>query len=108
MVAGTAADDGHAGRLRNIQVANGAGPWAHVQESRFVPSPPGPTMEAQARGLVDWMSTNHGRSIDPLAAAGTAHYRFENFHPFNDGNGRIGRLLVVLDLLPRGLLSDRP
>lgn len=106
LVAGTAADDGHAGRLRDIQVAIGAGVGAHVRESRFVPRPPGPAMEAQVRDLVDWMSTNHGRSIDPVAAAGMAHYQFETLHPFNDGNGRIGRLLVVLDLLRRGVLTE--
>lgn len=43
--------------------------------------------------------------IDPLIRAIIAHYQFEAIHPFRDGNGRTGRILMVLQLVQSGLLS---
>ena len=44
-------------------------------------------------------------SIDPLLRAAIAHYQFEAIHPFRDGNGRTGRILMVLQLIQSGLLQ---
>lgn len=44
-------------------------------------------------------------SIDPLIRAIIAHYQFEAIHPFRDGNGRTGRILMVLQLVQSGLLT---
>ena len=99
LVRGTAADTEHAGKLREIQVMIGGARSARVRDARFVPRPPGLDLEHQMRDLVDWMGSDHRGLIDPVVAAGMAHYQFETLHPFNDGNGRIGRLLVVLHLM---------
>jgi Fic family protein len=47
-----------------------------------------------------------GAQIPPLARAGMIHYQFEAIHPFLDGNGRVGRLLIVLLLYEWGLLPQ--
>jgi Fic family protein len=48
---------------------------------------------------------NEKDSIDPLLKAAILHYQFEAIHPFNDGNGRTGRILMVLYLVQEELLS---
>lgn len=106
LVRGTAADNQHSGRLRDIQVMIGGHHGARIQDARFIPHPPGPELEHQVRDLVEWMTTDHDGLVDPVVAAGMAHYQFETLHPFNDGNGRIGRLLVVLHLMQIGALTE--
>lgn len=61
--------------------------------ARFVPPPPEALPEAMA-ALEKWI---HGDDLlPPLVKAGMAHVQFETIHPFLDGNGRIGRLLITL------------
>lgn len=106
LVRGTPADGPQAGRVRDVQVVIGANPGARVQDARFVPRPPGPELDAQVRDLLAWMGSDHDGQLDPVVAAGMAHYQFETLHPFNDGNGRLGRLLVVLHLMQSKVLSE--
>jgi fido (protein-threonine AMPylation protein) len=54
------------------------------------------------RSLVDWYARNR-RRYPPLVLAAVVHNRFENIHPFLDGNGRVGRLLLNNILLRHGL-----
>jgi cell filamentation protein, protein adenylyltransferase len=77
-----------------------------VKAARFVPAPPGLDLEARIRDLVEWINTDHSDEIDPVVATAMAHYQFEALHPFHDGNGRIGRLLIVLQLMITGVLSE--
>ncbi|MCK9922954.1 Fic family protein [Frankia sp. AgPm24] len=106
LVQGTPADTREAGRVRRIQVAIGSH-GGHISTARFVPPPPGMELDAAFRDLLDWLN-GPSRMLDPVVAAAMAHYQFETLHPFNDGNGRIGRLLVVLQLLARGALPQPP
>ncbi|MCD4726863.1 MAG: Fic family protein, partial [Pirellulales bacterium] len=71
--------------------------------ARFVPPPPDIVPEELA-ALERWI---HGKDpLPPLVRAGLAHVQFETIHPFLDGNGRIGRLLVTLLVEHWGLLSS--
>lgn len=66
-----------------------------------------PVGEAVIRDLLsNWEAFLHQEDdIDPLIKMAIAHYQFEAIHPFNDGNGRTGRVLNILYLVERGLLS---
>lgn len=48
---------------------------------------------------------NTTKGIDPLILAAAAHYQFEAIHPFEDGNGRTGRMLMTLQLVDTGLID---
>jgi Fic family protein len=48
---------------------------------------------------------NDNPSIDPLVLAAAAHYQFEAIHPFEDGNGRTGRMIMTLQLVNAGLID---
>ena len=99
------------GRVRASQVVIGRRTDAPVgafpvHAARFVPSPPGMDLEARLRDLADWMQADHTGVIDPVIAAAMSHYQFETLHPFRDGNGRLGRYLIVVQLLHAGVLSE--
>lgn len=102
---------GESGRLRQTQVVIGRreGFLASdlpVKAARFVPVPPGDQLAAGVDSLMAWKADDHSASIDPVIKVGMAHYQFETLHPFRDGNGRLGRYLIVVDLLSTGVLSE--
>lgn len=103
--------EGESGQLRATQVVirrRVDAPVAAlpVQQARFVPPPPGGDLHVGLQQLMDWMRTDHRAEIDPVVAAAMSHYEFEALHPFRDGNGRIGRLLIVLYMQSVGVLSE--
>lgn len=70
--------------------------------AHFVPPPPADVPEALT-ALDRWIHKKD--DFPPLIRAGLAHVQFETIHPFLDGNGRIGRLLITLLLEHLGLLD---
>jgi Fic family protein len=93
-----------AGGLRDRIVVVGK-PGSSFAEARFVPPPPGDQLKAGAEELLDWM--NNPPDIPTVLQAAMAHYQFETLHPYSDGNGRLGRLLVIVQLL-RGEVIREP
>lgn len=71
--------------------------------ARFVPPPPEEMQEALNRFE---LYIHEEDSLPPLVRCGLLHYQFETIHPFNDGNGRVGRLLVTLYLVWKGILDE--
>lgn len=56
--------------------------------------------------LANWLDfTNNYNQIDPLIKIGLLHSQFEAIHPFIDGNGRTGRILIILYLVHKGFLT---
>jgi Fic family protein len=104
LMRGTRGDGPDAGRVRTHQVVIGAAA-GRVADARFIPPPPGADLEVGLRAWVDWVNAPHP-SLPPVVAAALAHYQFETLHPFNDGNGRIGRLAIVLHLMLSGALHE--
>ncbi len=71
-----------------------------LNNATYVPPPPAELMTC----LGHWEEFLREDSLPPLVAIGMAHYQFEAIHPFLDGNGRVGRLLITLFLVERGIL----
>lgn len=91
------------GEFRRVQNYVGP-PGLALADARFVPPPPA-AVPATMEELVGFI--NRKSSVPPLVKAALIHAQFETIHPFRDGNGRIGRLLITLYLCMRGIL-DRP
>ncbi|HZO57364.1 MAG TPA: Fic family protein [Bryobacteraceae bacterium] len=91
------------GEFRTIQNHIGE-PGSRIVDARFVPPPP-LEVEPLLRDLHAYISKTDD-DWPPLARLAWIHYHFEAIHPFRDGNGRIGRLLVVLLLESWGLLPE--
>ena len=72
-------------------------------DARFVPPPPEGVPDALA-ALERWLHSDD--PLPPLVKGGLAHVQFETIHPFLDGNGRIGRLLIALLVEHWGLLEQ--
>jgi Fic family protein len=99
IVRGTSSDGPEAGAIRETQVFIGA-KNRRVAEARFIPPPPGDQLRAACERWVEWLTAPAPvNQIHLLARVAMAHYQFETLHPFTDGNGRVGRLVAVLQVL---------
>jgi len=94
-------DTADAGRIRSIQVFIGLNA-GRVEDARFVPPPPGDQLEAGIQAWEKWI--NNVEQLPVVVKMALGHYQFETLHPFNDGNGRLGRLICVLQLAACGEL----
>ncbi|GIV02544.1 MAG: cell division protein Fic [Fimbriimonadales bacterium] len=90
-----------AGEFKNQQ--NLVGWDADKEAPIFVPPPPDRTMDLMS-DLEKYINSDPAEP--KLVQVALAHYQFETIHPFADGNGRVGRLLIVLHLLQLGLLTE--
>jgi Fic family protein len=71
-----------------------------LNNATYVPPPPEELMNC----LGAWETFLHDRSLPPLVQVALLHSQFETIHPFLDGNGRVGRLLITLFLIERDIL----
>lgn len=83
-------DQGEAGRYRKIKVRVGG----------YLPPEPG-MVSGLMFELLEWWNRKAGE-LSPVLSSAILHYRFENVHPFADGNGRVGRALALWELYRRG------
>lgn len=88
-----------AGEFRRSQNWIGK-PGETLNQASYVPPPP----DALGEHLANWERFLHDRTLPPLVHAALMHYQFEAIHPFLDGNGRVGRLMITLLLCDREVL----
>lgn len=74
---------------------------ADIQTAAYIPCSP----ETLGDCLDNFEKAMHTDDLPDLIKAALLHYQFETIHPFNDGNGRIGRMLVTLFLIERKMLK---
>lgn len=78
------------------------GQGSTLKNARYIPPNPQDMIEAMS-DLEKYL--NKEDMLDPLIRAALIHYQFETIHPFLDGNGRIGRLIITLFLMQTKILS---
>ena len=78
------------------------GQGSSLKNARYIPPNPEDMLTAMS-DLEKYINSDD--NLDPLIQAALIHYQFETTHPFLDGNGRVGRLLITLFLMEKGILS---
>jgi len=109
LLEGVRGGESRPGEFRQVQ--NWIGPeGCSLEEALYVP----PSVDEMNEALASLEKyLNRKDNLPPLIRVGLVHYQFEAIHPFIDGNGRIGRLLIILllcawDILPQPLLYLSP
>ena len=100
LMRGVRGEEKRPGELRTSQVWIGS-KGTPIEESRYIPPPANLIRDL----LLDWEHfVNEQVRMPPLVQCALMHYQFEAIHPYLDGNGRIGRLLIVLFLISKNIL----
>ncbi len=101
LLAGVRGQNKCPGEFRHSQNWIG-GAGSTLQNARYIP----PSVEDMQQAMSDLEKyINAEDNLDVLIRAGLIHYQFETIHPFLDGNGRIGRLLITLFLIEQKVLT---
>ena len=102
LMRGVRGQDKAPGEFRRIPNSVWIGPpGSTIESAYFVPCP----VEHLADAMDAWERFIHSDEPDPLVQLAIVHAEFESIHPFLDGNGRIGRLIVPLYMVAKGLLE---
>ncbi|HWO16143.1 MAG TPA: Fic/DOC family N-terminal domain-containing protein [Solirubrobacterales bacterium] len=103
LVSGTAGELSDVGGLRDRIVVIGSRGSA-FDEARFVPPPPGDQLKSGVDNMLEWIG--NPPDLPTVVQAAMSHYQFECLHPYSDGNGRLGRLLIIVQLLREALIRE--
>lgn len=87
------------GEIKNLGLRNCPGTVIVSSAGKIIHNSPGDEEEIQnlMANLIDYLNNNYG--LDPLIKVAIIHHQFKTIHPFYHGNGRIGRILMVLMLI---------
>ena len=101
LLSGVRGSEKQPGEIRSTQ--NWIGPGgAALKDATYIP----PNIDDMNDALADLEKfINEANEVDPIIKASLVHYQFETIHPFLDGNGRLGRLLITLSLMNDHVLS---
>lgn len=91
------------GEYRKTQ--NFIGPTNNIKDATYIPPEPQRVNEYMSN-LEKYINDEIPDDLDPLIRIGLIHAQFETIHPFLDGNGRLGRILIILYLLDKGVISE--
>ena len=89
------------GEFKTIQNAIGT-PGDTLETAKMVPACP----ESVERLMDNWVEYVNSKEVETIEKAAISHCQFESIHPFRDGNGRMGRLLIILMIYSDGLLRS--
>lgn len=101
LMQGVRGDGKDPGNFRRIQNYIGS-PGSDIENARFVP----PTVPVMMDALSNWEKYLHLEDKDVLVQMAIVHAQFEIIHPFLDGNGRMGRILIPLFLYHKEIIQE--
>lgn len=76
-----------------------------IENARYIPPPP-PQARDKMYALEAYLRREGAPTVPPLIDVALAHYQFEAIHPFPDGNGRVGRIIIPVMLFERGAIRQ--